>query len=162
MNQILAFMLLITVSMSIGFPLIFFGTERFGDAVLSYHDFAEQAKVRSGQSIAVTYLCSSNLTGAVNGTVVNTGLHDITVFAALADSKVLCTDGVTGNECPGSDFSLASYDTPVGSKGNPFAPEQIANFTTGTKPVADAVRLVTNSGNLFEIPLSNVTAACGP
>ena len=162
MNQILAFILLVVVTMSIGFPLVFFGTERLGDAALSYHDFAEQSRIMSGQSIAVTYLCSDNATSPASGTMVNTGLHDITIFAALADETVLCTNGVLDSECPGSDFALESYGVPVGKEGDPFVPEQIANFTTGTKPVADAVRLVTESGNLWEIPMSNVTAACRP
>lgn len=162
MNQILAFILLTAVSMSIGFPLVLFGTERLGDAALSYHDFAEQARVRSGQSVAVTYLCSDNSTGAASGTLVNTGLHDITVFAALADGAVLCTNGTPGSECPGPDFGLSSYGAPTGKKGDPLKPERIANFTTGTKPVADAVRLVTDSGKLFEIPVTDATATCRP
>ena len=162
MNQILAFIMLVSVSMAIGFPLVFFGTERLGEAALSYHDFAEQSRIRSGQSIAVTYLCSDNATSVASGTVVNIGLQDITVFAALADDEVLCTNGVQGSECPGSDFVLESYGTAVGKEGDPFMPEQIANFTTGMKPAMDAVRLVTESGKLFKIPLSNVTATCGP
>ena len=158
MNQTLEFLLLIVVTMSIGAPLVIYGTDRFADTAMSYHDFAEQAKVRSGQSIAVTYLCQNNST-AVNGTVVNTGLHDIEIFAALADGIVLCTNGDPNNMCPGTDFTLENYGTPVGKAGNPFVPEQIANFTT-TKPVTDAMRLVTTSGKLFPIPVSNVTATC--
>ncbi len=157
MNQILAFMLLIAVSMAIGFPLVFFGTERFGDAALSYRDFAEQSRIRSGQSIAVTYLCNAD--GPVSGTVINVGLQDITIFAALADDEVLCTNGGP-NKCPGGDFDLTSYGDTVGKDGEPFMPEQIANFTTGTKNVTDAVRFVTESGKLFEIPISDVTATC--
>ena len=162
MNQVLAFVMLVSVTMAVGFPLMFFGTERMGDAAMSYHDFAEQSRIRSGQSIAVTYLCGDNATNTASGTMVNVGLQDITIFAALADDEVLCTNGVQGSECPGSDFVLESYGTAVGKEGDPFVPEQIANFTTGTKSVADAVRLVTESGKLFEIPVSNVTATCGP
>ena len=161
MNQILSFIMLVSVSMAIGFPLVFFGTERMGDAAMSYHDFAEQSRIRSGQSIAVTYLCGDNATNTASGTMVNVGLQDITIFAALADDEVLCTNGGP-NRCPGADFTLESYGVSVGKEGDPFVPEQIANFTTGTKPVHDAVRLVTESGKLFEIPLSNMTATCGP
>lgn len=160
MNQTLEFLLLIVVTMSIGAPLVIYGTDRFADTAMSYHDFAEQAKVRSGQSIAVTYLCQNNSTNVVSGTMVNTGLHDIEIFAALADGTVLCTNGDPGNMCPGTDFALENYGTPVGNAVDPFMPEQIANFTTGTEPVTDAMRLVTTSGKLFPIPVSNVTATC--
>ena len=160
MNQTLEFILLIVVTMSIGGVLVIYGTDRFAETAMSYHDFAEQAKVRSGQSIAVTYLCQNNSTNAVSGTMVNTGLHDIEIFAALADGTVLCTNGDPGNACPGIEFALEHYGTPVGNAADPFVPEQIANFTTGTEPVTDAMRLVTTSGKLFPIPVSNVTATC--
>ena len=163
MNQILAYLLLIVVSMGIAFPLSYFGLERYGEAAVSYHDFAEQSKIRSGQSIAVTYLCSVNGTDHAKGTVVNTGLHNIEIFAALADGAVLCTNGDPGNTCPGPKFTFENYTgAPVGSESHPFEPETIVNFAID-EPVIDAVRLVTVSGKLFEIPVSaNLTAICGP
>ena len=160
MNQMLAFMLLVIVSMAIGFPLVLFGTERFGDAALSYHDFAERSQIRSGQSIAVTYLCSNNTTGAANVTMVNIGLQDITIFAAMADEKLLCTNGDSSRMCPDGGFKLEYDGAPIGNGAGPFAPEHVANFEVGTN-VTDAVRLVTESGKLFKIPMPNVTAMCG-
>ena len=129
MNQILAFIMLVSVSMADRVsPGVFWHREARRGGAMSYHDFAEQSRIRSGQSIAVTYLCSDNATSVASGTVVNIGLQDITVFAALADDEVLCTNGVQGSECPGSDFVLESYGTAVGKEGDPFMPEQIANF----------------------------------
>lgn len=156
MNQILAFIMLIAASLAIAVPLVFFGTERIGDAGLSYHDFAEQSRIRSGQAIAVTYLCSS--AAGVNGTIVNIGLHDITVFAALADGDVLCSRAAAA--CPNGDFGLARYGDAVGRDGSPLVPEGLANFTA--KGATAAVQIVTDSGRLFEIPVPDATAPCGP
>ena len=148
--------------MSIGFPLVLFGTERFGESATSYLDFTEQSKVRTGQSIVVTYLCNEPSNGAVKGTLVNTGTHDIKVFAVLTDNNVMCSYG-TNATCPKNGFNLYRYNKTVflGNEVNPFKPKDIANFTTGNYSVQKSIHIVSISGKLFNIPISNTTVSCG-
>ena len=55
---------------------------------------------------------------------------------------------------------MRNYGDAVGGDGSPLVPEGLANFTA--KGATAAVQIVTDSGRLFEIPVPDATAPCGP